>query len=196
MRKWFDKLSAVGSFLSNALTLLTSGWGVALSAALAVAAWLSGHAAAIVNNSEIKAAVLIFVFLLWSYIGIDTVVTRNKPRPMKRVASLDYGLAVEDISPIFVPQSEFSLQFIISVRNVSGEPIEYRIKSFDTYLKSRHSAVDAEKIGAISFRLGSGCHFGLSLTRKTKSRICMGRSTKEGLSRSLNMVSAEKDLVV
>jgi hypothetical protein len=103
--KWLKKFGSAGNFISTLVTLVTANWGIALSAAAAVAAVVWTQLTSIVENQRVQIGIGVFLAVLWTIVGITALIDRKRPRKVQTHHDYRYGLTFEGISPNFTPPS-------------------------------------------------------------------------------------------
>lgn len=131
-----------GNFLAMLLTLLTSNWGIAVSALISVIVALSGAATNFFENHRVQIGIGVFLATLWTLIGVLALVDRRKPRSVSMFPDYRYGLTFEGMIPNFVSTDSWmpepgGLQFGIMLRNFTPGPIKYVLESLDIRLGTR-----------------------------------------------------------
>lgn len=142
----FKKLratGALGSFLANVLSILTTQWAVALSAATAI---VTGSVTALRDTMllpGVYVGVGVFVAVLWTSIGICALIDRRKPRIVTSNQDYRYGLTFEGMVPHFSPVSSAiasqrgAMGFAFQIKNYSPGPIQYAVELVDIRIGSR-----------------------------------------------------------
>jgi hypothetical protein len=140
MGKFFSRITAAGTLGATIITYLTAGWGVLISAALAIVVWAWASLSAWIAAPAVQSAGYVFLFSLWTYIGLSTIIGARKPRLTSTVPDYRYGLTFEGIFPNFLPTNEpAALQFGLQFRNFSSGPLQYHVEYFDFRIGSRSS---------------------------------------------------------
>jgi hypothetical protein len=132
MFAWLKRLDRSGGTVAWIIALLTAQWGVLVSAIIAVAVAAIAWANDFAHRSEVQTAVIVFLVLLWSYIGVATIARQRKPHDYA------YCLLYESITFGFDPDNESNaLQLQLALRNVGDAPIQYEVESFDVVIGDR-----------------------------------------------------------
>jgi len=143
----FPKLRAMGDLgghAANVLTFLTTNWGATLATIIAAGTWLNKWAWGIALTPAVYASAGVFLFVLWTIIGLTYLYDRRKPRKVQTHLDYRYGLTFEGFGPNYMSADAGfpdagALQFVIQVRNYSPGPIQYFLESCDIRLDSRAS---------------------------------------------------------
>jgi hypothetical protein len=108
MQKFLDRLQkagSIGSFVANVIKLLTANWIAAVSAVIAIYYALQEWAVHFVLDPRTLAGFVIFLFLLWTAIGLTYLNDRRKPRLVQSHHDYRYGLTFQGCRPIFLPET-------------------------------------------------------------------------------------------
>lgn len=155
MRKWLSTFVSTGSNVSSLLGLLTMSWGAVMAALIAILAYISGYATKLIHDSAIHDAGTLFIFLLWSWVGITILARGSRPILTRQVARLEHGLAYEGMGIAHDPYQtgDDIMQIGIDLRNYSGVAVSYEVERFDITIKTRHvsSALNTNRTGTIPF---------------------------------------------
>ncbi len=136
--KSLRKLGPLGTALANVLTLITTNWPLAMSAIVAIWTALSDWAFGLASNARLHVAVLVFLALLWTFVGITVLIDRRRPRSVRTHPDYRYGLTFEGINPNIDAQNDVGwLTFGIQLRNFSQAPILVRFDHFDVRIGTR-----------------------------------------------------------
>ena len=142
LTKSLRALGPIGSFIANILSALTTNWVVTMTTLISIYAGASDWVVDFTQNPNVRAAIFVFLVLLWTYIGLTFLVDRRRPRLSTPYPDYRYGLVFEGFSPLFTPLDAAlphpgSLMFAIVVRNFSSAPIKYSLDSYDLRIGSR-----------------------------------------------------------
>lgn len=109
------------------------------------------------ESPRVHTAILVFLSILWTAIGITYLVDRRKPRLVATRYDYRYGLTFEGITPFYQPDDpEGVLGFGINVRNFTSGPIRYVVEVLDIRIGTRAlPKVDKGKLTSIVQR-GAG----------------------------------------
>ena len=141
----YPRLRALGDWgghLANFLTFLTTNWPVTLSALFGVATGLNGWLRTFVAQPAVYISAGAFLFLLWTVIGLTTLIDRRRPRQVQTHLDYRYGLTFAGFAPNFLPTDSGmphagALQFAITVQNYCPGPIQYTLESCDIRVGTR-----------------------------------------------------------
>ena len=136
--KFLRSLGSLGSAAANAIAFLTANWVVVVTVAASIAAGLSDWAIGLVLRPGVQAALIVFIALLWTAIGITVLADRRKPREIKAAQDYRYGLTFEGLQPNIQPDlPDLFLGFAVQFRNYSSGPIRYTIDHADIRIGTR-----------------------------------------------------------
>src|SRR6266436_540543 len=138
--KWLRGLGPIGGTAADALAFLTNNWVLTVSTLISLWASLTDWAVAFVQNLRVQTAALVFLFLLWTSIGITVLIDRRKPRVIKAAQYYLYGLTFEGLLPALgaeFDKDDSELGFAITLRNYSSGPIKYTVDDFDVRIGNR-----------------------------------------------------------
>lgn len=153
--KWLRGLGPIGGHIADGLALLLNNWLLTMSAILSLWAALTDFVVAIAENPRVHTAILIFLTVFWTSIGVVYLFDRRKPRVIKPEHDYRYGLTFEGIVPLYDPNNEDgALQFSLQFRNFSSGPIRYTVESFDIRIDTR--SLPKLKKGALTSFLPRG----------------------------------------
>ena len=148
--KWLRGFGPVGGSAADALAFLTNNWVLTMSTIIALWAAFTEWAVAFVQNPKVQTAALVFLFVLWTSVGITVLIDRRKPRVIKPDHDYRYGLTFEGLMPLLTDafdKDDSELGFGIQLRNYSSGPIKYTVEDFDVRIGNR--AVPKLKKGAL-----------------------------------------------
>jgi hypothetical protein len=168
--RWLRGLGPVGGTAADALAFLTNNWVLTMSTIIALWAAFTEWAVAIVQNPKVQTAALVFLFVLWTSIGIAILIDRRKPRIIKTDQDYRYGLTFEGLLPALgaeFDKDDRELGFSITLRNYSSGPIKYTVDDFDVRIGNR--ALPKLKKGVLVGFMARGA--GRSIQEK---RLCSG----------------------
>jgi hypothetical protein len=132
------KLGPVGNFLSNAITILTTNWGLVVSVIVGLIASSWDWTISFVQRPSAQVGIIVFLAILWTYIGISAVARRNRPVWVRAFDDYAYGLAYEGIGfGLNTDADDAALQIALSLRNVGPGPIKYVIERYDVIIGNR-----------------------------------------------------------
>src|SRR2546423_1340204 len=140
LTKWLRSYGAFGSALAATLALLTANWAVAVLVVASIYVALSERAIEFVNRPDVRAATLVFLVLLWAYVGITILADRRKARVVRTERDYRYGLTFEGFNPMIGPDfdnDDGELRFGIVLRNYSSGPIKYTVDDLDVRIGNR-----------------------------------------------------------
>jgi len=138
MGKFFSRITSAGSLGAIIITWATAGWGVILSAVLATVVWTWSGLAAWIETPVVQACGYVFLFSLWTYIGLSTIRARQFPQIVRNLPDYRYGLTIEGFfANIDFMSDEQWLGFGFQLRNFSQNPIRYTIKVMDIRIGTR-----------------------------------------------------------
>src|SRR6266851_4409190 len=100
--KWLRGFGPVGGSAADALAFLTNNWVLTMSTIIALWAAFTEWAVAFVQNPKVQTAALVFLFVLWTSVGITVLIDRRKPRVIKPDHDYRYGLTFEGLMPLLV----------------------------------------------------------------------------------------------
>lgn len=130
----------VGRLVQTVIVLVTTNWVVVLSVILAYLSWLISQAQSFVKNEDVQTVALVFLFFLWTLIGLTVLRDRRKPREVTPHQDYRYGLTFEGVVPFYLPESaggDGSLGFGVQLRNWSSGPLRYEVQIFEVILNDR-----------------------------------------------------------
>jgi hypothetical protein len=138
MWDWLKRLDRSGGTLAWILTILTTQWGVIVSALVAFAVAAFTWTSDFVHRTEVQTAAAVFLVLLWTYIGVSTVSRRKRPIIIRHEEEYSYTLLHEGINFGFDPDNvENCLQLGINLRNVGTLPMLYVVESLQVVIGDR-----------------------------------------------------------
>jgi hypothetical protein len=111
-----------------------------MSTIIGLWASVTDWAVGLVQNPKVQTAALVFLFVLWTSIGIAVLIDRRKPKVVKAVQDYLYGLTFEGLVPAIAPdfdKDDGELRFGIQLRNFSTGPIKYTVEDFDVRIGNR-----------------------------------------------------------
>ena len=114
-----------------------------MTALFATGVAVSSWARAIVLSPITDAAAGIFLFLLWTIIGISVLIDRRKPRLVQAHHDYRYGLTFEGFVPAFpganssIHSQRGVLAFSLLIRNYSPGPIKYMLEAAEVHIETR-----------------------------------------------------------
>jgi hypothetical protein len=77
-----------------------------------------------IQKPEVQFGAMVFLFLLWTWIGLTVLFDRKGPRTTTPHHDYRYGLTFEGIAPFYQPQAAGgSLGFGVQLRNFSSGPL-------------------------------------------------------------------------
>lgn len=135
---WLKKYGPLGSAVSTAIGLLSAQWILAISVVLGLvaAAWTTANE--FVRLPAVQTGAATFLAVLWTFIGLDTVLRRKKAVIVRTEQDYRYGLTMEGIFPNYIPDDPHeTLTFALLIRNFSTAPIKYEIEEFDVRIGNR-----------------------------------------------------------
>jgi hypothetical protein len=138
--RWLRGLGPVGGTAADALAFLTNNWVLTMSTIIALWAAFTEWAVAFVQNPKVQTAALVFLFVLWTSIGITFLIDRRKPRVIKASQDYLYGLTFEGLFPAMgasFDKDDDELRFGLQLRNFSSGPIKYTVEDFDVRIGNR-----------------------------------------------------------
>jgi hypothetical protein len=140
--KWLRSLGPLGNFIANALAFLTTSWALVVSVVVALLTGLISSLRAIALNPTTYVSVGAFLAVLWTLVGITTLIDRRRPRLVRSHQDYRYGLTFEGFGANFSPTNTEmpapgTLQFIVLIRNYSPGPINYSVESYDVRIGTR-----------------------------------------------------------
>src|SRR5712672_2357048 len=97
--RWLRGLGPIGGTAADALAFLTNDWVLTVSTIIGLWASLTDWPVGLVQNPKIQTAALVFLFVLWTSIGITILIDRRRPRITKAVQDYLYGLTFEGLTP-------------------------------------------------------------------------------------------------
>ncbi|HTC84972.1 MAG TPA: hypothetical protein VK683_11485 [Rhizomicrobium sp.] len=140
--KWLRSFGAWGGHAATVLTFLTTNWGLTLATILAVGTWLNKWAWGLVVTPAIYASAGVFLFVLWTIVGLTYLFDRRRPREIRAHLDYRYGLTFEGFGPQFissdagVPQAG-CVGFSTQIRNFTPGPIKYSLEAADIRIDNR-----------------------------------------------------------
>ena len=136
--KWLRSLGPVGSFTANVLSILATNWVLTMSAVLGLWASFTDSVVALSENPRVHTALIVFLVLLWTSVGIAYLIDRRKPTYIRAAHDYRYGLTFEGVMPVYQPgHPEGVLAFGINLKNYSSGPIRYTVEVFDVRVGTR-----------------------------------------------------------
>jgi hypothetical protein len=129
-------LGPIGSAIANLITFATTNWVLTVSALIGLWASATESIVTFALNPRVQTAILVFMAVLWTSIGLTYLVDRRRPRFIKPEHDYRYGLTFEGLIPAY-NEDGGSLGIGIQVRNFSSGPIRYTIEEFDVRMGSR-----------------------------------------------------------
>jgi hypothetical protein len=136
-----------GGWAANVLQFLSSIFpGLTMSAAGAAAALYFESAIELIQQPIVYVPASVFLFLLWTYIGLATLTARQRPQIVRMVHDYAYGLILEGHPTIVMGKfpndhaafpGGFALMLNCNYRNVSHGPIRLRVEEFRVVLNNR-----------------------------------------------------------
>ncbi len=142
MAENYPRLRATGEWgghFANLLTFLTTNWPVTLASVIAVGTGLNRWLWGVALTPAVYASAGVFLFVLWTVIGLTVLYDRRRPRKIQAHLDYRYGLTFEGFHPAFhapnsgVPNAG-ELAFMIQIRNFSPGPIRYQLETLDIRL--------------------------------------------------------------
>jgi hypothetical protein len=133
-------LGPIGSTAADVLTFITNNWVLTVSTIIGLWASVTDWAIALVQNPKVQTAALVFLFVLWTSIGITVLIDRRKPRMIKSEQDYRYGLTFEGLLPSLGAEfdsDDSELGFGIQLRNFSSGPLKYTVEDFDVRIGNR-----------------------------------------------------------
>ncbi|MCK7475854.1 MAG: hypothetical protein MZV49_25480, partial [Rhodopseudomonas palustris] len=128
---------------------MSANWGPVASAIVAVLVSVWTTASHFVQITEVQIAAAVFLFSLWTLIGVSILSSRRKPILIKSYEDYQYALTFEGLVPHYDPNSEkATLGFGLTLRNFSPHPIKYTIEQFDVEFNKRSLPVVKGALGA------------------------------------------------
>lgn len=131
------KTIEASSHLSGIVSLITTNWPVLISLVFAAATMAWDHLLDFAGRPSVQIAAGVFIFTLWTIIGIRWMLKEGKPLSVRVEHDLSYSLVLESVNPIYNPKSElpFALHFIL--RNVGSAPVRLRLSELTIVLNER-----------------------------------------------------------
>jgi hypothetical protein len=136
--KWLRGFGPIGSAAANGIQLVTTNWVLTMSALIGIWAALTDWVVAFVQNPKVQTAVIVFLAILWTGIGIAYLIDRQSPRLIRVAPDYRYGLTFEGVTTNLSQHHEEQwLQLGVQIRNYSQAPIRYIIDRFDLRIGTR-----------------------------------------------------------
>jgi hypothetical protein len=152
--KWLRGFGGAGAALANAIAFLTANWAVVVTTVVSLWVAASEWATKFVQKESTHVFVFVFLAVLWTWIGILFLRDRRKPRETTPAQDYRFGLTFEGVVPLYTPNSDPALGFILQLRNFSSGPIRYDVKNMDIRIGTR--AMPKFTIGTLSAYMARG----------------------------------------
>lgn len=135
--KNFGHSARIGNFTANVLTFLTTSWGLhwVISAALTsifdtILAW--------VQQPYVYFSAGVFIFVLWTSIGIKVLFDARKPRIVRSLHDYAYALVCEGCTLARDEESDNgAFQIGINFRNFCNGPMKLKVTDFRVIIGDR-----------------------------------------------------------
>lgn len=99
--------------------------------------------------------ILVFVAILWTYIGFVWLRTRRSPLEIFPKRDVQYGITFEGVSALFdARHEENGLQLSVGVRNYLPTPLKYKVEFFELRIETR--SMKTENAETIFLSRGAG----------------------------------------
>jgi hypothetical protein len=148
LMKWLRTLGTVGNFIATVLQFLFAAFP-AITFSVVVTTILAVYTNALVwvSQPSVRAVAGIFIFLLWTYIGIAILRDRQNPRLVRIAHDYSYSLICEGPWQALMVRTAANhphpnmdaVQIILPLRNVGAGPLRLRIEEFRIVLNRRTS---------------------------------------------------------
>jgi hypothetical protein len=122
---------SLGGWAANILQFLSSIFpGLTMSAAGAAVAFYFQSVLDWVQQPAVYVSAIVFIFILWTYIGLIMLRDRNRPKLVKIAHDPAYGMILDGgVQPTLVSLGEgkYGVMLGIAYRNVSAGPLRLRV---------------------------------------------------------------------
>jgi hypothetical protein len=129
-------MGPVGTFIANVVTFLTTNWVVTMTTIVSLYASTTDWLVEFIQEPKTQTFVLVFLSVLWTYIGIIYLIDRKRPVRITPAHDYRYGLTNEGLIPNYDP-IDGALQFGIQLRNYSSGPIKYNVEQLEIRIGTR-----------------------------------------------------------
>jgi hypothetical protein len=131
------KITEASGFLSNIISLITTNWPITLSLIFSGATVTWDYLSNFAGRPNVQMAAGVFIFTLWTIIGIRWMLREGKPLPVRIEHDLSYSLVLENVNPIYNPKSELPFALHFMLRNVGSAPVRLRLSELTIVLNER-----------------------------------------------------------
>jgi hypothetical protein len=132
------KAGSFATALATVATLLTTSWGVIVSAAVGLATALWTGALEFFQRTEVQYGIGMFFVSLWTYIGLSTILSRRRPRLVRSFHDYRYGLTLEGCAPVWdADPTTGGLQMNLAFRNYTQGALKFLLQHVDIRLGTR-----------------------------------------------------------
>src|SRR6266568_2135051 len=177
-RNFAQRLGPIGSAISFIISFTTTNWVLVMSTISAIGIGLSTWGAQLASDPRVQVAVVAFLSILWSAVGVAVLIDRNRPKLIRPAQDFSYGLTFEGISVIYVHQRAEGLQFIIMFRNFSSGPLRVQTEKFSVFIEDRAKLMPNPTSATTFLPRGGGRTITLEPFKLQSIKEFFGKSTK------------------
>jgi hypothetical protein len=157
MGNFFKKLGPVGGLANFIVSLLSTNWGLLLSALFGLGAALWSSATQFFQEPNVQIGIGVSLVTLWTYIGLQMLFDRRHPRIIKPHQDYKYALLFEGCVPFWNPDNkDGGLQFGLQFRNFSAGALRCKVDHFDVRIGTRALPKLTKEVPSLFLPRGGG----------------------------------------
>ncbi len=143
MAERFKRLrAALGplGFLADLLTVATQNWGAILALALALGATVSRHAFAFLSDVHVQMFGSVFIWALWSYIGLSLLYRLHNGLTVSTRVDYKYAVIIDGLTIGINKEASAkdpAVQVTVNLRNVANGAIALQVLEFRLIISGR-----------------------------------------------------------